>query len=29
MNEELKQKTETYAVIGILMRGTWVPRSWA
>ena len=23
------KKSETYAVIGILMRGTWVPRSWA
>lgn len=22
------KKSETYAVIGILMRGTWVPRSW-
>lgn len=23
------KKSEAYAVIGILMRGTWVPRSWA
>ena len=23
------KKSETYAVIEILMRGTWVPRSWA
>ena len=29
MNEELKQKTETYAVLSILISGAWVPRSWA
>jgi len=28
LGQDLK-KSETYAVIGILMRGTWVPRSWA